>query len=257
MKNRWINGARFALIVVVLFLCVRSISAFSVDIARYVQIKAAAAKEGDIVSLESDGYVLTDTSYDSRVQGVVIENPEVSIRPVDRPNDSHAIVNSGYALVRVSASNGDIVRGDPVTSSLTPGVGVKATKPGYIIGNALEDYKGSGGEVATIRVALEPRYNEIRPSLLSYVYDAINVTLAAGYERPLTVFKYILASIIALLSITAGFLYFGRIATKGVEALGRNPLAGPTIQFGIIMNIALSVLIIGVGVIIAIVILRL
>jgi hypothetical protein len=233
------------------------VRAFSVDIARYVQINGTAIREGDIVSLEPDGYVLTDTPYDSRIQGVVVEKPEVSIRPVTQLKNSHAIVNSGYALVRVSASNGDIQRGDPVTTSLTAGVGVKATKPGYIIGNALENYKGGSGEVRTIRIALEPRYNEIRPSLLSYVYDAINVTLAAGYERPLTVFKYILASVIALLSIAAGFLYFGRIATKGVEALGRNPLAGPTIQFGIIMNIALSVLIIGVGVIIAIVILRL
>jgi len=46
--------------------------------------------------------------------------------------------------VKVTTENGTIQVGDPITSSSTPGVGMKATKAGAIVGMALEPFNGTG-----------------------------------------------------------------------------------------------------------------
>lgn len=50
----------------------------------------------------------------------------------------------GQITTKVSGENGDISPGDPLTSSSTAGVAMKATKSGPIIGKALEGYTASG-----------------------------------------------------------------------------------------------------------------
>jgi len=52
---------------------------------------------------------------------------------------------------------------------------------------------------------------------------------------------------IVLISFTIGFVYFGRVTTRGVEALGRNPLASRTIQLNLALNLAFMIVIILVG----------
>ena len=49
----------------------------------------------------------------------------------------------GRVPVKVSSINGDIKAGDSITSSDIPGVGMKATKAGRVVGIALEDYSNS------------------------------------------------------------------------------------------------------------------
>ena len=44
-----------------------------------------------------------------------------------------------------------------------------------------------------------------------------------------------------------GFIYFGRIAKAGVEAIGRNPLASRTITSGLVLHILLTIVIVGAG----------
>jgi fibronectin-binding autotransporter adhesin len=50
---------------------------------------------------------------------------------------------AGRVPTRVSAENGAINIGDPITISSTPGVGMKALEPGYVVGIALESYDGT------------------------------------------------------------------------------------------------------------------
>lgn len=50
----------------------------------------------------------------------------------------------GRVPAKVSSENGPIAKGDPITSSSIPGVGMRATKQGRIIGIALEPYSGGG-----------------------------------------------------------------------------------------------------------------
>jgi len=49
------------------------------------------------------------------------------------------IKTSGITYVKYNTENGYIHKGDPVTSSSTPGVAMKATQSGIILGVALED----------------------------------------------------------------------------------------------------------------------
>ena len=65
-----------------------------------------------------------------------------------------------------------------------------------------------------------------------------------------------MAGIVVLLSFVLGIFSFGRVANTGVEALGRNPLAGRMIQLGIVVNALITVAIIGAGMFIAYVIVR-
>jgi len=60
-------------------------------------------------------------------------------------DDGHSVILAltGRVPVKVSTENGPIEPGDPLTSSSTPGVAMKATEPGDIIGTALEAYDGT------------------------------------------------------------------------------------------------------------------
>ncbi len=258
---------RTALVILLLFVIVgirQSALGFGSNIAKYVYIGDTKATGGDIIVLTEKGLARSRLPYDEKVRGVVVDNPEIFLKPDENvfASDSsklwRPVLDSGEVYVKVSSANGDIVAGDGVATSSTPGVGMKATRGGYIVGRALESYKNKDAKaIGQIRVAYEPTYMDLRPNPLSYLFDAFNISLAAGNERPFTFFKYLLAGAVAIMSVGFGFLYFGRIAMKGVEALGRNPLASRTIQAGIMLNVFLSLLVSAGGVIVSIFILRL
>jgi len=86
--------------------------------------------------------------------------------------------------------------------------------------------------------------------------DIFKLSSLATYEQPMTVFKYFVAALIIFASFFFGFFVFGKVAGKGVEALGRNPLAGKMIEMGIVMNVIITVVIILSGLGLALVILR-
>jgi F0F1-type ATP synthase membrane subunit c/vacuolar-type H+-ATPase subunit K len=71
--------------------------------------------------------------------------------------------------------------------------------------------------------------------------------MSGAFESPLAALRYVIAGILVVGSFIFGILHFGRIAKSGVEALGRNPLAAKTIQFGIIMNVMIAIVIMLVG----------
>ena len=51
---------------------------------------------------------------------------------------------AGRVPVKVSSENGPINAGDLLTSSSQPGIAMKADKPGYVVGKALESFTGPG-----------------------------------------------------------------------------------------------------------------
>ncbi len=65
--------------------------------------------------------------------------------PKDANKKPIPVALAGRTLVKVSSENGAIEPGDAITLSATkPGVGVKATEAGYIVGKALQAYNGDG-----------------------------------------------------------------------------------------------------------------
>ncbi len=84
---------------------------------------------------------------------------------------------------------------------------------------------------------------------LKYINDPIDPNFV-------NILRYILAGLAVLISFTIGFFTLARTIPKAMEALGRNPLARTTIQFGIVLNIIFTIGIGLVGVVAAIILLR-
>ncbi len=100
-------------------------------------------KAGDIVVLNNKNYKTVQYSskpYDQEMIGVVSTKPTIIMGSGNFRKNPIPLALSGVAPVKVCLENGPIKIGDYITSSSTPGVGMKATKAGKVIGVALEDY---------------------------------------------------------------------------------------------------------------------
>ncbi len=227
----------------------------SFGVANNVPIKDKIIHDGDIVSSTPNGFVLTKIPYDSSMTGV-ISNDAAIIFVVGGEEATYPLITSGNVPVNCDTKNGAIKKGDLVTSSSNPGVCTKVKLAGYALGTALEDFKPDQTD-GKLKVSLNVHYVTPTFTLAGSLTDIFKLSAIASTEQPLTVFKYVIAAIIVISSFVFGFWYFGRIARTGVEALGRNPLASRMIQFGIVINVVITVAIIGAGLILALVIIRL
>lgn len=225
-----------------------SYSQTSTGLAIPIPITDKNVQDGDIITSDQTGYKRSNTTYDPNVYGVISADPALSFK---KPNDSksYPVITTGIAYVRVSASNGPIKKNDQITTSTIPGVGQKATTNGFIVGVALEDYNNSNPKaVEKILVSVNPRFNAAFRANATNLLESIRTVSASPLLSPLTTLRYLLAAFIAIASFVLGFMYFGRIARTGVEALGRNPLAARIIQLGIVINVLLTAVIILVGI---------
>ncbi len=228
----------------------------SFGIAHYLPISDKNVADGSIVSISKSNFALSKVEYDPMMVGVVSKSPAVVIN-IDSINE-YPVISDGHAYVRVSTVNGNIKQGDLITSSSNAGVGMKATKSGYVIGTASQDFTSSNTkEVGMIDVIINIHYFNFESKISTGLLNVLNLTAIATYEQPTVVFRYFLAGILILLSFAIGLFSFGRIANAGIEALGRNPMAGRMIQVGIIFNVLITLAIIMSGVLIAYFVLRL
>lgn len=231
---------------------------FSIGFANYVDIQDDNINDGDIISFSASGYFKSKTEYDSSVIGVVTTSPAIAITQEGATNQ-YAIVSSGTAIVNVSASGGEINKGDLITSSQIPGVGIKAARSGFVLGSAEEDFKPNSPEdIGQIYVTLNTHYfYSTKNALPGKLTDIFNLSAIAATESPSVVFKYVVAAVVVIISFAIGFFTFGRVAKNGLEALGRNPLAGKIIELGIFFNVLITVVIVLCGLFVAYLILRL
>lgn len=222
----------------------------SSGIAISVPIKDKNAKDGSIITSTPDGYIASKITYDPSIYGILTLNPSAYISSIGgkASENTKPVITSGKAFVLVSTVNGAIKTNDFITSSNTPGVGQKASTNGYVLGTALENYSASDPKkIGKILVIVDPRFNGSFISVRTNLLQTIKGAGGATGLSPLASLRYLIAAIIAIIAFVLGFLYFGRVARSGVEAMGRNPLAGRMIQFGIVINLLLTVAIIGVG----------
>jgi len=241
----------FALGLFSLFIFLTSFSPiFAVGAGLSVSTELAdkAAQEGDIISSTDKGLVRSSLDYDASVVGVLVKDPAIALENQLDQNPSY-LISEGQATVRVSTKNGAIKKNDLITSSTTPGVGQKALKNGFVIGNALEDY--SSNNIGKIEVDIRPHFSNASPSLRSNLLTSIRDAGTAAFLSPFEAIRYLAAALVAIIAFAIGFTYFGKVAAKGVEAVGRNPLAGRLIEFSVVLNIILTGIIIFVGLAIA------
>lgn len=225
------------------------------------------AVTGDIMSLSTkpETLVRSTKEYDERMFGVLQIKPVV----VYQTQDDIPVVRSGAIPVNVTSVGGPIEVGDYVTSSPIAGKGQKATSvSGNMVGVALTafdgksgtdiSYKGKTYKAGSIRIEVgigpaSPVTVKASGGLfgtLKQLQTALlfNITSSRNTDK---IIRYILAGIELLLLLGFGYYTFGKQITKGIEAIGRNPLAKASIQTMIVLNaILLGIVCIG-GIILA------
>mgnify|MGYP001613961752 CR=1 FL=1 len=203
--------------------------------------------KGDIICSYDTGFTKCKSQYDPAMYGVIVEEVSVALEDSDLEN-SRLALTSGIATVRVSTFAGNIEEGNFVTSSENPGVGIKAERNGYVLGTALESYSSNDNtSVGNIQVALNIHPAAGLSSQGSNLLQFIRKGIAIPLFEPLESLRYLLAVLMVLISFTLGMIYFGRSSRAGIEAIGRNPLAKRVIQFTVLMNIVLTIVIVLVG----------
>ncbi|HLC88206.1 MAG TPA: hypothetical protein VJG66_04095 [Patescibacteria group bacterium] len=244
------------------------------EIAETYDVPEGAA-DGDIMSFAGGKLDLAKKEYDDKMFGVIVDSPLVAYRRQD--NTGRPVIRSGTSIVNVTTINGPIKVGDFITTSGMPGKGEKGAISGYVLGVALQDFGDNDGEAATytppgdnpqskqvkvgkINVAIKIEYAELDTARNANRFlDALNGAFFRNTQNPeqfVNIIRYILAGVAVLISFLVGFFTLARSIPRSIEALGRNPLARTTIQFGIILNIIFTVGIAIVGIIAAIVLLK-
>jgi len=118
------------------------------DLAEIYGTKDASIEPGDVVSLDSSmvaGVKKSNKPYDSNVFGIISTQPSLVMGTVEDPGATPVMVAfSGRVPVKVSTENGPIKAGDLLTASSVPGVAMRATKAGQVIGQAMIGFDGEG-----------------------------------------------------------------------------------------------------------------
>ncbi|MCB9803934.1 hypothetical protein H6763_03830, partial [Candidatus Nomurabacteria bacterium] len=151
------------------------------DFAEYFRV-TTPNQPGDIVAFTNKTAVTGDS-----IVGVVSDTAGfVGNAKTEEPLPDQAIVGFiGQIFTRVSTENGVIRKGDPITASSVPGVGMRSTQPGYIVGRALEDYlEADPTKVKRISVYVNPGYfNPIQAALNEWsLNDGVLSTTSKVYS---------------------------------------------------------------------------
>ena len=125
-------------------------SAGCIDYAESMPTADSSIAAGDIVAVSGVGLnvIKSQGRGDSAVLGIVSTNPAAlitgnDVKLGDEANHFHQdgfvpVALAGRVPVKTSLENGSIEPGDKLTASSVPGVAMKATEPGEIVGTALE-----------------------------------------------------------------------------------------------------------------------
>lgn len=132
-------------------------------------ISSQLLEPGEIIMPEggenSMAVVKTVKPYQSQTIGIISTKPGITLNSQAKTDDRYPYVYpvalSGRVPVKVNGERGPIRSGDFITSSSTPGTGMKATGRGVIVGKALENFEGlSAGDTGVITVFVSLSYND-------------------------------------------------------------------------------------------------
>ena len=104
---------------------------------------AESLQSGEVVVFSGSGHEVRSATgaEDEQLAGIVSTRP--GFLAGENVDGSYPIALAGRVTTKVSVQSGAIVVGDPLTSSSTKGVAVKATESGQIVGYALEAFDGT------------------------------------------------------------------------------------------------------------------
>lgn len=240
-------------------------------VASPVQIEGNV-NDHDIVSygIENNVYRASRSFADESMFGVVVDDPVLYMdSETARTDDVRPVVRYGEVLVNVSNLGGEIKAGNLITTSIISGVGQRTEMQDapYILGFALEDMTPNGNsfdhEGKEVLFGTVPITLRIGPFLTKEGIDFIssgqdfesyineitksntlsNVVSNTNNASAFKVFRYILATVVAVTSLIVSITRFGDTFKQGVISIGRNPLARSQIRSIMIWDVLLVVLV--------------
>ncbi|MEX0916518.1 MAG: hypothetical protein WDZ44_00190, partial [Candidatus Spechtbacterales bacterium] len=123
---------------------VSSTNTSSADVAELyntadLSISAADIVEWGVNEQGEYGLLKTAKAYSENMLGIISTRPGILLGDRDGADNTkkRPVALSGTVPLKVTTENGDIKPGDPITSSSIPGIGMKATQSGRIVGFAL------------------------------------------------------------------------------------------------------------------------
>lgn len=242
----------FLLIFIIQVLVSPSRVSAQLEITDVYDVADSQVNTGDILSMQDQGLMRSETAYDQQLFGVVTSNPLAVYKRTD--NSGVAIARTGTVSVNVSDKNGVIKKGDLITSSDMGGIGQKATRSGYVIGMATEDLAGNEGKIP---VALKIEYAQNgNSSELASDFGGSFMQNVRDPEKFIDMLKILGVSITDLLTILIGLSILGRVIPKSIEGIGRNPTARKTIMIYTLANVGIVVVVVCLGIAISIFLLR-
>jgi hypothetical protein len=124
------------------------------DLAEIYPTNDVSLESGDIVSFDPEmgyGVKKSDVSSKGQILGVVSTKPALLIGGTENEGVSGVpVALSGRVPVKVSTENGKIKKGDNLILSSIPGVAMRTTKSGAVIGQAITDF--SGDDIGAVMV---------------------------------------------------------------------------------------------------------
>lgn len=222
----------------------------STGVAVPVTINEKTVSAGDIICSSIEGYKLCASEYDPNIFAVVADKAAVFFE-VESNSSQTLVMSSGNIKVKVTSKNGAIKPGDLITTSKTTGVGEKATKNGNVLGTALGTYSNSDtNATGLVNLSLNIHSSSSFIDTGGNLLEILRTGLSATFLTPLAALRYLLAALVTVVSFILGFIYFGRLAKTGVEAVGRNPLAHRAIELTVVFHllITIAIFLAGLGV---------
>lgn len=229
------------------------------SVAQTFTITDKDAVDGDIMSLATDkqGITRAIVANDQHMYGVLVAKPVA----VYKTQQTIPVARDGIVMVNVTNLSGAIKIGDFITSSAIAGKGQKAPElTGYMLGIALESFDGKNGTNVSyngktymggkikMTIGIGPS-SPILTKASGGVFGTLQQFMGAflfnirGNKETEKLMRYLLALIIIITVTIVNFRTFGRNVTKGIEAIGRNPLARVAIQTMITVNIILLIIV--------------
>ena len=137
------------------------------------------ARPGDVISMldaNREMYLKSNTAHDSRAVGIYSSNPTLTLND---PSSGVPVALQGRVPVNVTNQGGTIKKGDYLTSATVSGYAMKANKPCYVVGRALEDFNKEKGSILCL---VETGWRDVQ----SVIGNTISQNSSMGTAKILT-----------------------------------------------------------------------
>lgn len=222
----------------------KKIAQSEMSVAINQEIVGSEIYEGMIVATDGVNVFLADKEYEPNVIGVITSNPAITLGE-NEGSGNYPISTTGNIPVLIKKTDAKPKKGDYITASNIPGVGMIASNPGWVIGTVISDVEDQFDSYDTVMVSLKIEYGDgNNPITKAYKYSMGFLDQNSFIQF----IKLIMAGLIAIITFLGATNYYTQISKTEVEALGRNPLASKIIQRNSFLHLVILILICVVGI---------